>query len=360
MEFSQIIKKYRNVVDKELEIFFDNKINNAKDKFIRECYGYLKEFTLREGKRIRPIAAIMAYKAVNGSDEGKIHPISIVPELMHASSLIHDDIMDEDLLRRNEDTMHKIFEKYFTKNFSDADYDGDLFPSSSKRFSLSMAILQGNMLNLLSNSCILESKLSEDKKNKAIKIFNDAYCKTNEGQILDLLVSAKGKVSEEEYVLMASSKTGPLISASVKFGAMLNDAKDFQIDALGRYADSVALAFQIHDDVMDLSNAAGKGREIGTDIRKGNKTMIVIKALEKCDEEQKEFLLRVLGNYNALDSDIKNFIEIIKETGALDYAKDYANKKVMEAKEFLKKAKLNEEGNRFFDEFAEYAVKRER
>ena len=359
MEFNQIIKKYRNVVDKELNIFFDSKINNAKDKFLRECYSYIKEFTLREGKRIRPIAAIMAYKAINDSDEEKIYPVSISPEIIHASSLIHDDVMDEDFLRRNKDTMHKIFEKYFKKNFSDSSYDGDLFSSHSKRFSLSMAILQGNMLNLLSNSCILESKIDEGKKNKAVEIFNDAYCKTNEGQILDLLISAKEKASEEEYVLMASSKTGPLISASVKFGAMLNDAKDFQIDALGRYANSVALAFQIYDDIMDLSNAIGKGREIGTDIRKGNKTMIVIKALEKCDEEQKKFLLSVLGNYKASNNEIEKFIAVIKEMGALDYAKDYANKKVMEAKEYIKKAKLNEEGNKFFDEFADYAVKRE-
>ncbi len=358
MEFNQIIKKYRNIVDKELNIFFDSKINNAKDKFLRECYSYIKEFTLREGKRIRPIAAIMAYKAVNGSDEEKIYPVSIVPEIMHASSLIHDDVMDEDLLRRNKATMHKIFEKYFKKNFSDAVYDGDLFSSHSKRFSLSMAILQGNMLNLLSNSCILESELDEDKKNKAIGIFNDAYCKTNEGQILDLLISAKGNVAEEEYIIMALRKTGPLISASAKFGAMLNDAKDFQIDALEGYANSVALAFQIHDDVMDLSNAMGKGRKIGTDIRKGNKTMIVVKALEKCNEPQKKFILSVLGNYKASNEDIKKFVGVIKETGALDYAKDYANKKIVEAKEYIKKAKLNEECKRFFEEFAEYAVSR--
>ncbi len=358
MEFNHIIKKYRNIVDKELNIFFGNKINNAKDKFLRECYRYIKEFSLREGKRIRPIAAIMAYKAVNDFGEEKIYPVSIVPELIHASTLIHDDVMDEDFLRRNRDTMHKIFEKYFKKNFSDTDYNGDLFSSYSKRFSLSMAILQGNIVNLLSNSCILESKLDENKKNKAIGIFNDAYCKTNEGQILDLLISAKGKAAEEDYIMMALCKTGPLISASVKFGAMLNDAKDFQIDALGGYANSVAIAFQIYDDIMDLGNAIGKGRKIGTDVRKGNKTMIVVKALGKCNEEQKELLLSVLGNYNALDSDIKGFIGVIKDTGALDYAKEYANKKIIEAKEYIKKANLNEEGNGFFNEFAEYAASR--
>ena len=358
--FDKTLDKYRNIVDKELNTFFDNKLSNIKekDKFLRECYNYIKEFSLREGKRIRPIAAIMAYKAVNGLEEEKIYPVSIVPELIHASSLIHDDIMDEDVLRRNKDTMHKIFEKYFKKNFSDANYNGDLFSSSSKRFSLSMAILQGNILFSLSKSCILDSKIDADKKNNAIEMFNDAYRKTNEGQILDLLISANKNAGEADYVRMALAKTGPLISASIRLGAMLNDAKDSQLDAFEKYANSVALAFQIYDDIMDISKAMEKGREIGTDIKKGNKTLIVIHALEKCDRKQKELLLSVLGNYNALDSDIKEFIEIIKNTGALDYAKDYANKKIAEAKGYLKRANLNEEGNNFFNKFADYIALR--
>jgi len=301
MEFNQILEKYKDIVDKELESFFDNRLRKVDDEFLKISYGFLKEFVLRTGKRLRPIAAIMAFKSINDSNEEKMYPLSIVPELFHASSLIHDDIMDEDFLRRDRPTMHKIFEDYFKKNFSDVNYNGDLFKSHSKRFSLSMAILQGNILFSLSKSCIFDSDLDDNIKNKSLEIFNNAYNKTNDGQILDLLISVNKNFNEQEYIKMITAKTGPLFSTSIKFGAMLNNAKDFQLEALDKYATNIALAFQIHDDIMDLGKTMGKGRT---------------------------------------------------------YAKDYAFSKINEAKKYLKKTGLDEENNRFFNEFADYVVSR--
>jgi len=302
MDFNQILKKYRDIVNKELNNFFDDQIKKINDEFLKESYGYLKEFTLRPGKRLRPIATIISYKSINDSNEENIYPVSIVPELFHAASLIHDDIMDEDLLRRNKPTMHKIFEGYYKKNFPDVKYNGDLFDSYSKRFSMSMAIIQGNILFSLSKYRILDSNWGYNIKNISLEMFNDAYVKTNEGQIFDLLISANKDVNEEDYIKMATGKTGPLFSASIKFGAMLNNAKDFQLEALDKYATNIALAFQIHDDIMDLSKIMKKGRT---------------------------------------------------------YAKEYANKKIIESKKYLRNAGLNKEGFRFFNDFADYVVERE-
>ena len=116
MEFKQILDKYGLIVDEELNNFLNKKIDSAKDEFLKNSYSYLKEFVLRSGKRIRPILTIMAYKAFKGSDEEGIYPLSIAPELYHAPSLLHDDIMDEDLLRREKDSMHVVLEKHFKKN----------------------------------------------------------------------------------------------------------------------------------------------------------------------------------------------------------------------------------------------------
>ena len=129
---------------------------------------------------------------------------------------------------------------------------------------------------------------------------------------------------------MAAAKTGPLVSASIKVGAMLNNAKVSQLNNLDKYANSVALAFQIHDDIMDISSTMGKGRTIGTDIKRGNKTLLIIKTFEKSNNKQKKFILSVLGNNNASDAEIKKAIGIIKDTKALDYASKYANKKIID------------------------------
>src|SRR3989338_779108 len=225
MEFLETIEKYKGIVDRELSSFFDTQIEGLQDDFLKESYSQLKGFALSPGKRLRPAGMIMAYRSIKEAGEEKIYPLSIVPELVHCSTLIHDDIMDEDKLRRNKPTMHKIFKQKFKEGFNDRSYYGDLFSSYSKRFSVSMAILQGNILNSLFCSCIENSKLKEGLKNKAIGIFNDAYIKTNNGQILDLLISAKDIVTEKDYLDVASAKTGSLFSASLRFGAMLNGAK---------------------------------------------------------------------------------------------------------------------------------------
>tara|TARA_Y100000310_G_scaffold78181_1_gene74805 strand:- start:3889 stop:4788 length:900 start_codon:yes stop_codon:yes gene_type:complete len=297
MEFNNILEKYKNIVNQQLDNFFDDKINEVNDAFLKENYCFLKEFTLRPGKRLRPIAAIMAFKSINDVDEEGVYPLCIVPELIHASTLIHDDVMDEDLLRRKKPTMHKIFEEYFKKNFTDADYDGDLFSSHSKRFSVSMAILQGSILFSLSKSPLLDSKLEDNIKIKSLQIFNEAYIKVGEGQMFDLLISASKKINEEDYLKMSIAKTAPLFSSSIKFGALLNNAKDFQLEALDKYANSIALAFQIHDDIMDLS-------------------------------------------------------ETMEDAGT------YAKNKIIEAKKYLEKAGLNEEGFKFFNELADFVVER--
>ena len=102
MEFADIIEKYRNIVDAEIGKFFDAKIAALQDDFLRESYGYLKEFVLGPGKRLRPVSMIMAFSAVNGSGGEKeeiAYPLSIVPEMVHCSTLIHDDLIDEDKIR---------------------------------------------------------------------------------------------------------------------------------------------------------------------------------------------------------------------------------------------------------------------
>lgn len=358
MEFPEIVEKYKEIVDKELSSFFDAKIEAVQEDFLKDSYRFLKDFVLSPGKRLRSVGMIMAYKAVKELGEEKVYPLSIVPELVHCSTLIHDDIIDEDKIRRNKPTMHKIFEQKFRETFNDRSYYGDLFSSYSKRFSVSMAILQGNILNSLFCSCIEESKLKENLKNKAVAIFNDAYIKTNNGQILDLLISAKDIVTEKDYLEVASAKTGSLFSASLRLGAMANNAKGSQLDALDKYANAAALAFQIQDDVMDMSKEMEKGRGIGTDLKKGNKTLIIVNALEKCNEEDKSTLLGVLKSNWVQDKDIEKAIEIIRNSGALDYAVNYAVEMASDSKEHLKKANLNEEGNKFFGEFSDFVVKR--
>ena len=358
MEFEQILKKYGCVIDKELNNFFDRKIEKTKDHFLKTSYSHLKEFVLRPGKRIRPIAAIMAYKAIKDGNEEHIYPVSIAPELFHASSLIHDDIMDEDTLRRNKKTMHRIFGDYFKKKFKNKEYEGDIFDSYSKRFAVSMGIIQGNLLYSLSFSSILDSRLDYKMKSLSLGILNEGYCKTNEGQIFDLVMAANEKAGEKNYIDMAIGKTASPLSAAILFGAALNNATHFQTEQLEKYSLLVGLAFQIQDDIIDMSEGMNKGRAIGSDLKRGNKTLMLMKALQEGDEMQRKIILNTLGNDRAANTQTRKAIRAIEETNSLKYASDYADNKVNEAKKYLKKAKLTTEGHEFFSNFADYVIRR--
>src|SRR3989338_8710990 len=356
MEFVQILDRYKLIVDRELDDFFSGKVKEANDNLLRTSYSYLREFVLRPGKRIRPIATIMAYKAMDGKDEKAIYGPSIAPELYHASSLIHDDIMDEDVLRRGKETMHVMLENYFRKNLPEREYNGNIFGSSSKRFSVSLAIMQGNLLYALANESIIRSKLKDMIKTVSLDICNRAYAHTNEGQMFDIMMSSLNLPAEKCYMDMATHKTAMPIAASIKFGAVMASADDESARNLGNYGLCIGLAFQIKDDIIDITS--DKGRELGADIRKGNKTLIAIKAMEKISGQDKKILLAALGNQKADGDEVNQAIDVIRKSGSIEYAEEYAEKKIAEAKELLKKTKINAEGFEFFSKFADYTIKR--
>lgn len=357
MEFQKALRKYKNIIDKNLSDFFDGKIRDIDNGFLKTSYSFLGEYVLRGGKRIRPIATIMAYKSVKSNNEKKVYLPALSTELFHSSSLVHDDIMDEDSSRRSDPSMHNLFESYFLKNFKDFRYKGPIFSKESKRFSVSMAIIQGNILYSLAESCLAESDFSKNITAKALEISNNAYRTVNHGQMFDILMPLKQNLSEKDYIDMAANKTAKLIEAAIEIGALLGNAAPRQRKALKDYAINAALAFQIQDDIIDVS--LKKGRALGSDIRKGKTTLLTINAFSKADKKQKKFLLKVIGNENCPEEDIQKAVEILNETGSIGYAKKTALEKIKKAKSCLRDASLKKEGLEFFMDFADFMVNRD-
>ena len=143
MSFEKQLKELKSKVDERLELFF-NRIK-TKDDFISFNYKAIKDSILVGGKRLRPAALIMAYKGFGG-DEEEIYDAALSVEFLHNSTLIHDDIMDEDESRRGRDSVHKVMRNYFLKISKEADYNGPLFNKASSRFAVSSAVCKGNML----------------------------------------------------------------------------------------------------------------------------------------------------------------------------------------------------------------------
>ncbi len=357
MSFEKLIVKLKKDIEKEATVLFDKKIMEASelDPFIKRSYISLKNFALDGGKRLRPIALIMAYKGVGGKNIHEITRASFCVELLHASTLIHDDLMDEDDTRRNKPTIHKQLKSHYLHENNDGKYDGPLFKELSARFCVSNAILFGNILQTMGASCLTDSSFDTTFVNRALEAYNNAYRHVNEGQMLDIQLELK-KPTEKKYYDMIKRKTGNLFVASVEIGALLGNANKKQQEMLKNYAESFAVAFQLKDDLLDI--IPGKGRPIGSDIKKGKKTLLILKALEKAKKEQKDVISSILGKEDATDEEIIRMAEILRSTGAYNYVEKIAEEKIKEAKKFISNAGLSREATDFFISFSEYIVNR--
>jgi geranylgeranyl diphosphate synthase type I len=353
MSFEEQLNELKNSLNKRLELFFA-KIK-AKDKFIDLTYKTLASYVMMGGKRLRPAALVMAYKGFGGLDD-EIYDIALSVEFMHNSSLIHDDVMDEDSLRRNKETIHEVMRKSFLKLHGEKDHKGAIFNSLSSKFAATNAVCDGNLLCSLGSLFLSSSRFDAVLVQKALKVYSNAYRVINQGQIMDSLFEIKEKVTEKDYLAMIEQKTGELFNASVRIGSVLAGANEREVELISEYAMLIAIAFQIQDDIMDISPEMSKGHEVGSDIKKGKKTLLVIKALEKARSKDKKFL--EIMDKNASDEDVKRAMEIIRYCGAVDYCKRMASEKIMEAKRSLGKIGLKKEAYDFFNGLADYVLER--
>jgi len=239
------------------------------------------------GKRLRPVLCLLCCEAVGGRAEDAL-PTAISTELIHTFTLIHDDMMDDDKLRRGVDSVHVAYGK-------------------------TTAVLAGDLLF---------AKSFEICDEMAAKIMAHAASEICEGQELDMSYEKRNFVSGEEYMKMIQKKTASLIEASTMSGAVLGNASGDEVEKMAKYGRSIGLAFQIHDDLLDLTGDEEKiGKPVVSDIVEGKKTLIVVKALEFLDENKKEDLLEILNKKNNSDSDIKKALKLINSCGAIDYCK---------------------------------------
>ena len=334
--FKDTLEGYRKKVDITLAEFLEQHFQD-KHEDINNYYSYIKKYC-QGGKRLRPTALIMAYKAFNGTEDITKEALSV--ELLHTSTLIHDDIMDEDDLRRNLPTIHRLVKESFIRKHGEQAYQGSLFSRLSSRFSTTIAIILGNMLYSMGNITL------NDKK--CIEIFNNTYFNINKGQIVDTLLE-QNNPTEEEYIEMIRLKTALLFAASVEIGATMANAEEPDIKHLKNYAEKAAMAFQLQDDIMDISENLNKGHEFASDIKQGKKTLLVIKAVEK-NNDLKPLLQK--------KEEINKIIKIMHDTGAVAYVKNLAEKYINDAKSELKMVNMTEESKDFFNGFADFMLER--
>ncbi len=220
----------------------------------------------------------------------------------------------------------------------------------------------GQILRVLANSPILQSNISAGKKVEILKIFQDLEIANNIGQASDLFFEKENKITEKDYLKMLDYKTGELFKASIELGAILANAKSYQRKCLRNYAENLAAAFQIKDDLLDISIGGEKGRGIGSDIKQGKKTLLFIHSLGRANLKQKRLIKKIVGKGRANNNEIKKVIDLYYELGAVDYCQKIAEQKTKKALFWLNKArpKLNAESQKLFEDLAQFMFQRKK
>lgn len=304
MEILDVLKKYSAGVDREIE--------KALDTVDPEnLYDASKHLIKAGGKKIRPALVLLTAEAVGGNIEGAYKTAAAV-ELIHTFSLIHDDIMDEDEMRRGKPSVHTMWGE-------------------------PMAILAGDILFSLAFELVAQTQVDDVPPSRVIKALNtvvDACIKICEGQACDMSFEEKFDVGESEYLNMIYKKTAALIAAATKSGAIIGGGTAEQVEALSQYGELIGMAFQIQDDYLDVvSDEEELGKPVGSDIVEGKMTLMVVHTLSVASPEDKEELIFILKSGD--ESNTQRAIDIFNKYGSIDYTRDIALDNVNRAKDLL-------------------------
>ncbi|MBI4698263.1 MAG: polyprenyl synthetase family protein [Nitrospirae bacterium] len=257
MELKVYLKQKQRIVDGFLKEYLSAlKSNPPQASRLYKAMGYS---LLAGGKRLRPILAIASYEAAGGRSKS-ILPVAASLELIHTYSLIHDDLpaMDDDNFRRNKPTSHRVFGE-------------------------GMAILAGDALLTEAFGIISNSPAKSDILIKIIVELTQA-CGADGmvgGQAADILLEGK-RIKEKDLLYIHTHKTGALIKASVRIGALMAAAPPSVLNSLTKYGTNIGLAFQIIDDILDIIGTQEElGKSPGADTARGKNTYPSVYGMEE-------------------------------------------------------------------------------
>lgn len=350
MQLEEYLKQAARSADAELELFFQH---NADAKWLEGALGKpdfdfdvsavqkaifdpIWDFLSRGGKRWRPALMLLASEAVGGRRK-KVMPFTVIPELVHSGTIMIDDVEDNSVLRRGKPSTHLLF-------------------------GIDIAINAGNAMYYLPLAAVFRNKkLASTLKARIYDLYALEMLRLSFGQAMDIHWHRGGSssVTQGQYLQMCSYKTGSLARLAAELGAVLGGASEQQVNALGDFAASIGVAFQIQDDVLNIKPVDSNwGKEVGDDIKEGKRTLMVIHALSVLPQVKHGRLLAILGMKEKGDSDVREAISLIEEAGSIAYARGVAKQIVSKSWKRLFPKLKDSPAKKLLKEFADYLVER--
>ena len=354
MDIEKILAQKAAIIDKTIEKYIPRKfsknailfkINPPRFAYNLEAINKaiaepIWEFLDRGGKRWRPTLFLLICEALGKNPEDYVD-FAIIPEIIHNGTLMIDDIEDASELRRGKPCTYRIYGLDIAINAGNAMYYLPLLPLIKNR-----------------------EKISPEKLAKVYEIYVEEMISLSLGQAMGVAwhkgLANADKLDEENYLQMCAYKTGTLARMAAKMAAVLADADEELVEKLGCFAESIGVAFQMQDDILDLTSEefAEKKGGYGQDITEGKRTLIVIHTLKVAEKEDRKRLIEIL-NMHTSDQKLRNeAIAIMRKYGAIEYAKKFARKIVQESWREVEKLLPASEAKEKLNAFAKFLIER--
>lgn len=310
--------RYKDIIDKELDVF-------SKKLPSISIYDPIKYIINNGGKRFRSSLTLFSTDLFSNNPLLSINE-ALAIELFHNFTLIHDDIMDQAPLRRNQPSIHK-------------------------KWNSNIAILSGDLLYAVVNSILSKSSSQSVETNI---LFQETAIQVCEGQSLDMEFEKSESVTIVDYIEMIQLKTAVLVACSLKMGSIIGGASKEDSNLLYDFGLYLGTAFQIHDDILDVfPNEDNFGKQVGGDIIEKKKTILFIDFLNKSTSKERILVDQILRD-NKLDNEIK--VAKVKEHfikySVLKVAEDHKNKFYNKAIRSIKSLSISNKKKQLIEGFA--------
>jgi geranylgeranyl diphosphate synthase type II len=292
---------------------------SVKDEFPHLLKDPIYYFLESSGKKIRPILTLLSCEAMGGKIEAAM-AAAVGIELFHNFTLIHDDIMDKDDLRRGRYTVHK-------------------------RWGEDSAILVGDALIGLAYEKMMQS--SPQHFSGVLRLFNETLLKVCEGQALDKEFEKRPWIDLSEYIDMISKKTAWLFKLACQIGAILGGGSDKNVHLMTQFGNLLGIGFQIQDDLLDyIGEENMMGKKVGSDLKLDKKTYITLKYQEYIEKDRS-----LKANYPDSFTKFQNISDIqnvIISLGIAQEAQELVNQYIDNALSLIKKITSQDKQQKLF------------
>ncbi len=279
------------------------------------------------GKRLRPSLCILGYRVCGGDDVSKAIDVGSAFEIIHSATLIHDDINDQGDVRRGKKALHKAY-------------------------TITKAIIAGDYMFAMG------FRLLADAAPQIVGFVVEASASMGAGEFVQKDFEHASNVTEADYIKIITGKTAKLFEASMRSGAAIANADAEMMDALGNYAFTLGLAFQIMDDTLDVvGDSRNTGKLVGTDMIEGKPTLPVIYAME--DPVAGDRIKALFEKVDVTVDDVHEAIDLIRATDAVARCTSRAEEYIAAAKQHLSVLPDSIYKDSLID-LADYVIRRDR